>query len=882
MKAPGGLSGRVLRLAALLAPGSRRDALLRQWHADLAFRRQRRQEGEPVGSDALWALGALGHAMELRRQEPGFLDAIRVDIYHAARALRRRPGVAVLASGIFAVGIGVATSVFSIVDAVLFRPFPFPEPETLLHVSMENPAIGMDQVSVAWPDFAEFRDVRGVVSAAVHQRRSIDLADDDLPERIDVEAVGPGFFETLRADAVIGRLLSDEDHAVDATDVVVLAEPVWQRRYGADPGVLGRTVRLDGRPYTVVGVVRAEHMWPVESSAWTPLKWGSSVPEWADSRSNFTWQMVARAAPGVTPAVLSERFTSLSLAARRDDGGDAREAAWSARADTFHGAQVGDRAGFVFMLLGAAVLALVLIASFNVAGLLLVRASERARDFSLRSALGAGRTRLFRQLLTESLLLALLGGAAGVLVGITAIRAAVAFYPEAIPRLGGAGLNPAVVLVALVISVVAAVVGGVAPGLQAARADVAGALREGASATSANRGRRRVQRGLVVAQLALSTALLIGGGMFQRALGTALNSDPGFDADDIVVFSVRPPASRYAEDADVQSFFERAQRALESVAVIDGVALTSTVPLGVAGTRLQRSFLLDGMAEPPAGTDVSAQWIEADPELFELLGLSASEGRVFTEADQAESVPVMIINETMAGLLEVDGSPVGRSLRSWYDENVPREIVGVVPDIRMDDTELEARPLVIVPRTQAVRRSMAFLLRSGSDIATVAPIVADRMASIDADVALDGLGTLRSRHRQQAGAISFVQGIFTIFGGAALALGTIGIYGLVAFTVSLRTREIGIRMAIGASKSQVRSRVMRQGLGLTLAGMAAGTVLGGLFAFAITRVLVGQAWLDPVVWTVVPLLLGAATLAATVGPAVRATKVEPVRALAAD
>ncbi len=805
-----------------------------------------------------------------------------VDLRQALRSLRRRPALVAAAVAILAVGIGSATAVASVADRLLLRPLPFPDGDRLVRVWSRNPVQGFQRSSVSWPDFHDVSQSDVLADAAIYSQASVDLAGEVAAERIRVAEVGPSFFDVLGVEGLVGRVLGAADEAADAPRTIVLSQGLWRRRWGADPTVVGRTVRLDGRGYTVVGVLAADHAWPVGADAWIAYGWGDAPPEWADRRDNHTFQVIARLAPDADAELATTRLSQVVARARSQlpQGDDERD--WRVQVVPLQRSLYSVETPRLALLAGLAVLAVMLVACLNVAGLLLVQGRRRARELSLRAALGADRGRLIRQVLLESGLLAVAGGAAGIALALLLMRAFARIAPAAFSGAHAARLDPTVVGAALALSLLAALVAGTAPAVAAGRAEPAPSLREGGRGGGGSR--RRGQRALVVVEVGLSVVLLLASGLVLRSFQTQLATDPGFRAEGLLTFSLVLPSGRYQEPDDILAFYRRGEEELAALPGVREVALTSTTPFNGGGLELVRAFLPEGAPEPPDGPEQIAQWVEVDPHYLETLGLSPTRGRTFTRTDDANSEPVMMVSQRMARLLAPEGqSPVGMKVRSWRDENVYRTVVGVFPDHLV--TEIgsgSTLPMVLVPHAQSPRASRAFLLRVDGDPVSLVPAVRQALARLDPDLAVANVGTLADIHRRALAPLRFLGGLFSAFGAVALLLTVAGVYGLVAFSVATRTREIGIRMAVGASEGQVRGMVLGEGARVGGLGLVLGLAAGAFFARALAGNLRGVAWLDPRAWTVVVVVLGASVLVATLVPSMRASRVDPARTLNAE
>lgn len=828
-------------------------------------------------------MGAIRHAWAARVEEMtmrGWSGGVRTTM----RGVLRRPGFSALAVATLAVGIGTATAIFSLGEAMVLRPVPYPEGDRLVGMFSANARTGFSSFAVSYPDFEDVVLESGLfASGSFFLEVDQDIAGGGDPQRVRVARVHRDYFQTLGARFVQGRAFADDDHDVVSEPTAVIDERLWRSRFGADSTVLGQSIRIDGFPHTVVGILEAGQGWPMRASVWTPLQWGGSVPEYAAVRSNHTWQVIGRLQDGPSVGEASGQVREMARAIYAGDDIDERDVGTEAFLLSLRASVGGESAAPIFLTLGVAVTLVLLIACMNAGGLLLTRALGRARELSLRAALGAGRTRLVATLMAETVVLALLGGVAGVGLGHVALRAALAAAPPEVAAAADVRLNATVLAAALVVSLVAALGAGLLPAVRATRSALAESLKDGSGGAGTGRGTMRVRQFLVTSEIAFSVALLVVAGMTVRGFQRQLASDPGFSADPIASFTLKLPAARFEDAATIDEFLDRAVEQLERSPTIERAATISRLPLGGAGASLFRSFIEDGMPEPPDGVEYGALWIEVDPSTFGTLGVSPIEGRDVTADDGAEAPLVALVNERMAERMAPDASLVGRRIRSFYDENLNRTVVGVVPDLQFNGvSRAQRQPIVFVPRVQAARREMAFLVRAADDPGQVLPEIRRIMTALDADIALSDLQTLRDSHAADLAGIRFFTSLFGAFGILALVLAVSGVYGLVSYSVSLRTREVGLRMAIGATASDVRLGVLRGNVGVTLLGLAVGTGLAFVGGRVIAAGLDGIALMEATTFAGVLAVLGLAVLAATWVPSGRATRVDPMTALRSE
>lgn len=808
----------------------------------------------------------------------GFMGEVRQSI----RSLARKPGFSVLTVLTLAVGIGTATAVYSLTEVILFRALPIPGAERLVQVQSTLPRRGWSQISVSYPDFVDFSARTDLFeSTSFYRQAELDLSGNGEPQRLLVTQVHRSFFETLRAAAVLGRTLDDSDQAPGVAPTVVLSEALWRSRFGGSREIIGSTVRLDGVPHTVVGVVQDGHEVPVMSQAWVPLQFGDAPPASVDARSNHTWQVVARLAPGVQVGRASAQLQAMASAVYADFP-DERDRGMEAEVIPLRAGKTTSGEMNLFLLMGLAVFFVLVIACMNASGLMMTHLSGRRRELSLRTALGAGRGRIVGQLLLESLGLAAVAGALGTVLAVFGVQELVKFGPSEMASLLDVRVNGVVLAGAVGISLLATLFAGLLPALRASNASPADAMKEGSLQAGTGRSSHRLRNGLVVAEVAVSVMLLTGAGLTIRSFQAQLTADPGFEPEGIVSFTARIPATRYADDDQVRAFYDEAVRRLAAVPGVTSASAASLVPLGVSSMDLYRAFIFDGAPRPPEGVDYAARWVEIDAEYLDALGMKPVRGRGITVDDGPGTEPVILVNQAMAARLDDGTDILGRRIRSHYDEDLARTIVGVLPDVQLEGIMGPPRPAVFVPAAQSPSRSMVLLVRTTTDLATVVPALRRTMGELDQDVALEGVRTLTESHRMGLGGIRFIMSLFSAFGLMALIVAVSGIYGQVAYSVSQRTREIGIRMAIGATAEGVQAGVVREGARLAAVGIAAGSVLALGFAKLLSSALFGLHWLDaPTFIAVIGTLAGSALLASWI-PARRATRVDPLTALRSE
>ncbi len=800
------------------------------------------------------------------------------DIRYALRMLRRTPAFTAVAILTLALGMGATVAIFSVVYTVLFRPLPLPNADRLVVPISVNRERNTLRGSVPYADYADWREERDVFDGvALFSQAQIDIAGDPAPERIDAASVSPEYFTLVRAQPLVGRLLAPPDHAPGAPRVVVLSDRLWKRRFGGDPGIAGRQIRISGAVATVAGVVAADRLWPAESDIWMPLRAFLLPEDTRVRRDNMIFQSLARLRDGVPLAQARARVAAMAERVAADPA--AGRKGWTTDLVPLRDFIVEPEIRLGMFVLLAAVGFVLLIAAVNLANLLLARGADRLREMALRAALGASRRRLVRQLMTESLLLAAAGAAAGLMLAYWLLQALKGAAPAGVPMVEQTRLDAVALVVSVALAVVTAIVFGLLPALATSAFQPVDALRDGGRTSSPGRRAARLRDTLVVAQMAIAIVLLVGAGLMLRSFGHLLRLDPGVDIDRILAGRVVVPSARYPEPDQRAQFYERLIDGLRAAPGVEGAAATSYLPAGARGFGLGRVFLLEGQAEPPASQDHDAMWNVVTPDYFRTVGIPVIRGRAFTVHDLADSKPVMIINQTMAARVFGSADPLGRRMRSWRDENLLREVVGVVGDVRYGGLADEDRSLVYVPHRQNAWPSMTVAIRVHGAPVLYAETLRREVARLDKDIAVARVEPLTESAARSIAPQRFGALLLALFAAAAALLAGVGVYGVMSYAVSRRRHELGVRLALGAGPRNLFGLVVRRGL--LLAGMGAVLGLGGAVATApiLRGLLSGVSPLDPPTLLMVPVLLTGVAFLACAIPGRRAARVHPIEAL---
>ena len=802
------------------------------------------------------------------------MHALYADLRFAIRQLARRPGFAVVALLTLALGTGASTAIFSVVDGVLLRPLSFPDADRLVALCETHPSI--EGFCVASPPNVEdwSRESRTLASVGLGRSWPFTMQGEGGAEGVSGGLATPGLFRTLEVTPALGRLFTSGDLASGGNHVAVLSDELWRTRFGGDRGVVGRSLVLDGESYEIVGVLRPRmdvpHLGFVR--IWVPL------PLEAQGEENRRWRgfvTIGRLAPGRTVA---EARAELALIQRGlGERYPETNRGWGIALEPLLDNVVGQVRPTLLVFMGAVAI-LLLVACANVANLLLARGATRQREFAVRAALGARPGRLFRLVAAESVLLALLGGAAGVLVALWGTDALLALMPRSLPRLEGVGLDARVVAFALLLTVAAGLVAGLGPALRAARLDLAGAIKEGHQPVAWRRA-LGLRGALVVAEVAMAFVLAVGAGLLTRSFASLLRWDPGFEQSGLLTFWTYASSGKYPTAERVAALFEQIERELRTIPSVTLVGMTSAGPLFGGGDGAGE-FALDGAA-PGSDAPIVASWYDMSPGYFRTLGVPLRRGRLFTEADAGGAPMVVIVNGALARRYFAAGNPVGRRLRM---KNHPEamEIVGVVADIPPFTPGTPAAPEIYWPYAQSPRWASYFVLRTSGEATAIAKVAEARLRAVDPEMSPAQLRTMQDLVNAQLKRPRFNMLLIGVFAALALALAAVGVYGVIAASVVARTREIGVRVALGATARRVQGMVMREGMALALAGLAIGLgAAAGLSRFA-ASLLYGVRPTDPVTYAGIALLLVGITALACFVPAWRAGRVDPMEALRAE
>jgi putative ABC transport system permease protein len=814
----------------------------------------------------------------------GMLETFFQDLRYGARVLARNPAFTAVAVLTLALGIGANTAIFSVVHQLLLRPLPYPDAERLVMLWEITPS-GTHQNTTSVGNFRRWREQSTAfegMAGFVDQRANLTGAGE--PEEIPIQLATPELFRVLGVGPILGRGLTREDSLPKAPRVAVLSHGFWQRRLGGDPGVIGRRILLNSRPVTVVGVLPAGFQWHIRRNSVTgrPAEVWSALPLPTEGPGTIGryLSVVARLKPGVSfqqaGSGLKTIHARLALDAPKYNKGFGVEVV------PLREQFVGNVRPALLILLGAVGFVL-LIACANVANLLLSRAAAREKEIALRTAVGARRLRVVRQLLTESLLLALLGSLLGLVLAGWGLRALVAISPRDLVNLQGVGLHLPVLALTLAVSLGTGILFGLAPALEATRLNLNAALKEGGKGAAGQGARsRRLRNALVIAEVALALVLLAGAGLLVKSFVRLQEVDPGFKREKVLTMVVRLPGGKYGEDPQVLAFFQRTTERIRALPGVREVGLVNFLPF-YGGLGSATAFTVEGRPAPIPGEAPTTDVRVTDPGYLAAMGIPLLRGRNFTDAESREARHVVLVSESMARQHFPGEDPIGkRILVEMTDAPVPTEIVGIVGDVKQESLADEARPTVYMPLPELTYSFMTLVIRTTGDPGALAPTVRRLVRAIDPDQPVSDVRTMEQVMADAVGRNRFNTLLLGLFAGLATLLAAVGIFGVMSSSVTLRTREIGLRVALGARQGQVLTLILKQGLLLTLTGVALG--LAG--ALALTRLLAGLLFgvgsTDPATFTAIALLLTLVSVIACYIPARRAARVDPLIALRYD
>jgi putative ABC transport system permease protein len=805
------------------------------------------------------------------------MQTLLQDTRFGVRMLLKKPGFTAVAIAALALGIGANTAIFSAVNAVLLRPLPYSEPEQLVWIWENNLTSDIEREPASFPNFSDWRNQNeSFEDMAAFTIWLPILTNIGEPERIPGGLVSASLFSVLRAEPMLGRTFSPEEDRPGKNRVVVLSYRLWQRRFASDKSIIEKTIMLNGYLYTVVGVMPPSFEYPTPDNEraaelWSPLGMDSNQTQ---RRQDFL-NVIARLKPSVS--LEQARAEIETIASRLAQQYQDTNSGWGVTIIPLHERFVGEVRPAMLMLVGT-VGFLLLIACVNVANLLLARSTIRRREVAIRTALGASRGRLIRQFLTESLLLAFVGGAFGVLLAHFSIRVLTAFSPSDIPRINEAGLDLRVLGFTLLTSILTGVIFGLVPSLQASRIDLSESLKEGSRGSTEGISGRRIRSLLAVLEVALALVLLIGSGLMVKSFARLQRVDPGFFADRLLTMQLFLPRSKYVEKHQVISFLNEVIERVGGLPDVQRVAAVSTVPL--SGRAPVLNINVEGHPPLPPGQVIDAEAQVISPSYFETMGIPLLRGRLFTDRDNQDAMPVVVINDAMARRYWPGEDPIGKRISAMeFKDGAWLTVAGIVGDVRHVGLHLQPYPQVYISYMQNPHWATSLIVRTISDPAKVVPAIRGQMNIIDRDQPLYNVRTMNDVLSNSISRPRFNTQLISILTAVALVLTAVGIYGVISYSVSQRYHEIGVRIALGARQRDILFMIIGHGLKLALIGIAVGLAAAFALSRLMTRLLYGVSVTDPLIFIGIPAIIAAVVVAACYIPARRATKIDPMVAL---
>ncbi len=818
------------------------------------------------------------------------------DVRYGLRMLVKKPTFTIVAVLMLALGVGANTAIFSIVNAVLLRSLPYRDPDRLVRIFFNEPGVGLRDVRFSKPELDDLQTRAGVFEdVSPIFEGSEDLTGAGQPERVEGVNGSFSYFSMLGATPQIGRLFGPQDFALGFASVVVISDGLWHRAYGADRNVVGRTLRLDNDLFTIIGILPRGFRHPGPTVSGDVEVFGAA----GFSADPFPQPMrgtrilvsgIGRLKPGLTLAQAQARLTAMAAELRHDFRTDyPPQAKWTIEIQPLQETLVGNVRPMLLVLLGAVIL-IVFIVSLNIANLLLARASGRQQEMAVRVALGASRGRMVRQMLTESMLLSLIGGAAGIATAVGTLRFGLRFVPSNVPRLNEVRIDWVVLAFALLISILTGLMFGLAPALHSAKGALSSAIREGGRGSGYSTKTGRLRDILIVSELAFAVILMVGAGLLLRTLRDLLQENPGFNPTQVVTANIQLPnpnesgADPYLDVPHKAAFDRELLRRMKAIPGVELAAITSALPSTNTNPNAVGGIANEGFAieDRPveSSQNLSAERIRISSDYFKVLQATLLSGRPFTEGDEDGKQLVAIIDESTAHKYWPTQDPLGRRVRFARDPTKPwTTIVGVVRDIKSDGLDIDGVPHIYVSTYQDPSRRLSVVLRTSLPAALLEPQIRHEIQSIDPGLPVFNISSMDDVLDRSLASRRFSADLVGGFAGLAVLLASIGIYGLLAYMVGQRSREIGIRMALGARRDDILRMFLRKGVALAGVGIVAGLVFSAAAASMMASLLYRVRPHDPAVFLIVPLLLLAVAVLASYLPARRATKVNPIVAL---
>ena len=806
------------------------------------------------------------------------------DLKYALRGLWKSPGFTLIAIATLALCIGANSAIFSVVHAILLKPYPWPDSEKLVYVYNSYPLTGLQNAGVSIPDYLDRRaGVSAFADTAMFTNRSYNLASDSEPERIIGLRTTPSLFTTLQTDAARGRVFTDAEAQPGADHVVVLSHALWKNRFGANSAIIGQTIRLNTESYTVIGVMPESFYFPTPRvQAWVPFAF-TPAEKTDDERGNEYSSSIARLKPGAALAAI-QRDLDVIQARNAERLTDSREfyktSGFGGRVTGFLEQNVANVRAMLW-LVQAGVAAALLIGCANVASLLLARAVARERELAIRAALGAGRGRLMRLLLLESLLLFLGGGTLGLLVAWWGVDTLGSLGFSTLPRAFGVQLDLSVFAFTLFCALLTGLGFGALPAWSASRSDAAAALKEAGARGSAGKRTTFLRAALVVGEIALAVMLLSTAGLLVRSFEKLQQENPGFTAGGVITARLSLPDAKYDQPAKRIAFADATLTRLRALPGVKAVGLTDVLPF--TGNNSQGSYSSPDIVVAPGAPSPHGQQRVVDPGYFKTLGLTLLRGRLFTEADTATTQKVCVIDRVLADRYWPGQDPIGKRIDRGSDAPNLRIVIGVVAPIKFQSLEEDVKKETLYhPFAQNAGTNLILVVKTDGDPTLLTAAVREAVRSADPEQPVFDIRTMQQRMDEVAQSRRAPMLLLSLFSGVALLLAVLGVYGVLAFSVAQRTSEFGVRLALGATAGDIATLVLRQGARLVLLGVGAGLAAYLALSFIIGKLLYGIAATDPATLVLAPVVLALAALLASWLPARRATRVNPVEALRSE
>jgi len=809
------------------------------------------------------------------------------DIRFASRQLVKQPTFTSIAVVTIALAIGATTAVLSLVNGLMVRPLPYREPQQLVLLLQHFKSQNLERIPVSPPEFKDYEArAHSFEKLGAFRYTNFNLAGEDRPERISGATVTADALPLLGVSPIRGRFFQPEECSLGRDDVVIISARLWQRRFNSDPQIIGTKLLLNGKNFTFVGVMPASFDFPLQlfnlgnggqfggrADIWKPLAF---TEEEMQKRGSRSYAMIGRLAPGTSLAQAQAEIESINAQMRREHPDNYTQ-------DNSFGGDVLSLQDLAFsgmrpallILLGAVFLVL-LIACANLTTMLLARAAAREREIAIRVALGAGRLRLLKQVFTESVLLALIGGVAGVLLALWGVESLKAVGAQTVPRLREVNIDLVVLGVTLAISVGTGIIFGLVPGLTSSRPELTEALKEGGRSSTVGTRRNRLRNGLVIVEVALALVLLSGSGLLIKSFTRLQNVNPGFNPRNALTFEVSLPKIQYPDDASVVRFNNEAQRRVAALPGVQAAGFSTILPL--AGTNSDWSFAIEGRPSDNNSPSPDEEKRQVSPDYFRAIETPLIKGRFFSDADSADAPLVIIVNQTFAKKFWPKGDALGKRITFDDTKKNPKwiTIVGIVGDIRHFGLDIDPKPEMYVPFAQSAYSTAIYVVRSNQDARTLLAAIRREIQAIDSAVPLANVRSFETVIAESVAPRRLSVVLLGVFAGVAVLLASVGIYGVMSFLVVQRTHEIGVRMALGAQRSDVLKLVLFRSLKLISVGTIIGLIVALMSTHTLRALLYSVSAFDAMTFVLVTILLGAVALAASYLPAIRATKADPM------